>query len=302
MPSPILCLMGPTASGKTDLAIELAQKIPCEIISVDSAMVYRGMNIGTAKPAESILAMYPHFLINIRDPSETYSVGDFYRDAALLIPQIQARGNIPLFVGGTMMYFRALQMGLSSLPSANMVVREKLKQEALILGWPALHDRLKKKDPVTADRIRSSDTQRLQRALEIIELTGQPLSTLHQSREMQGIARDAIFIGLIPNDRKALHEKIKQRFLAMLNQGFINEVERLFQRKDLHPDLPSMRSVGYREIWKYLAGEWDFRTMQEKAIVATRQLAKRQLTWLRSWPNLISLENDSVDALIKIIV
>ena len=273
--------MGPTASGKTELAVKLVQELPCDIISVDSALVYRGMDIGTAKPDAKILATAPHRLIDICDPSEIYSVSQF-RDAALKeINEIQSRGRVPLLVGGTMLYYRALEYGLSPLPSADPDVRARLEAEAKDLGWQILHDRLAEIDPEAAARIHVNDPQRIQRALEVFELTGEPLSVWFGRETDNELPCRIVKVVLAPEDRAALHQRIERRFHAMLDQGFVNEVEGLYQRGDLHADLPSMRAVGYRQVWNYLDGEYDYAMMVEKGIIATRQLAKRQFTWLR---------------------
>jgi tRNA dimethylallyltransferase len=284
----IICLMGPTASGKTDLAMQLAQQFPCEIISVDSAMIYRGMDIGTAKPTPAQLHEVPHHLIDIRDPAETYSVAEFCAAAAGLITEIIRRDKMPLLVGGTMMYFKALQQGLSQLPSANDEIRQQISFEAEQIGWPAMHQRLVEIDPIAAQRIKPNDAQRLQRCWEIYRLTGKTMTAMQQEvRNQYLIDYQIINLGLMPEERADLHAKIKQRFEQMLKLGLIEEVEQLFKRSDLNRNLPSMRSVNYRQVWDYLAGEINFEEMKEKAIIATRQLAKRQMTWMRSWENLI---------------
>ena len=273
--------MGPTASGKTELAVKLVQELPCDIISVDSALVYRGMDIGTAKPDAKILAIAPHRLIDICDPSEVFSVSHF-RDAALKeIHEIQSRGRIPLLVGGTMLYYRALEYGLSPLPSADSEVRARLEAEAKKLGWQILHDRLAEIDPEAAARIHVNDPQRIQRALEVFELTGEPMSVWFGRETDNELPCRIVKVVLAPEDRAALHQRIERRFHTMLDNGFVKEVEGLYQRGDLHTDLPSMRAVGYRQVWNYLGGEYDYEMMVEKGIIATRQLAKRQFTWLR---------------------
>lgn len=290
----IFCLMGPTASGKTDLAVQLVQQFPFEIISVDSAMVYRGMDIGTAKPDEEILKIAPHRLIDIRDPAEPYSAAQFCEDAWREIEDIFANGKIPLLVGGTMLYFRALQKGLSELPSADPKLRAKLNAEAEEKGWPALHERLLKVDPTAAQRIHPHDSQRLQRALEVYELTGKNLSTWQQNTRASLDDFQIINFALFPQNRKILHERIALRFKKMLEIGFIDEVKKLFARGDLNLDMPSIRSVGYRQVWEFLLGNYSYDEMQEKGIIATRQLAKRQLTWLRSWPDVIYFDGKNV--------
>jgi tRNA dimethylallyltransferase len=274
--------MGPTASGKTDLAVALVERLPCEIISVDSALVYREMDIGTAKPDAETLARAPHRLIDIIDPAESYSAARFRDDALREMAKITAAGRIPLLVGGTMLYYRALQQGLSPLPQGDAELRAQLEAEAAANGWQSLHDRLAEVDPESAARIHPNDPQRLSRALEVYALSGQPLSVLWREQEKSGFPYRAVKLAVAPADRGVLHERIARRFGLMLQQGFIEEVEALYRRGDLHPELPSIRCVGYRQVWRYLAGEWDRETMSERAIIATRQLAKRQYTWLRS--------------------
>jgi len=280
----IICLMGPTASGKTQLAVQLVQHLPFEIISVDSAMVYRGMDIGTAKPGPDILKIAPHRLLDIRDPAEVYSAAQFRDDAVREIEDIIAHGKIPLLVGGTMMYFRALQKGLSDLPSANPIVRAKLSAEALQHGWPALHERLIKVDPVASKRIHPHDSQRIQRALEVYELTGKSLTAWQQEGSPTLSSYQIYNLVVSPRDRSVLHDRIAERFSCMLDEGFVNEVRRLFDRGDLNLEMPAIRSVGYRQVWEYFLGKLTYEEMREKSIIATRQLAKRQLTWLRHWP------------------
>lgn len=283
MKSPVLCLMGPTATGKTELAIELVGELPVDIISVDSVMVYRGMDIGTAKPDTATLKIAPHRLIDIRDPANPYSAAQFRDDALKHIKGIHAAGRLPLLVGGTMLYFRALLQGLSVLPMANPAVRASLLAEAEAKGWDVLHQRLEEIDPDAAKRIHRNDSQRLQRALEVYELTGQPLSVLQ--RRTEGGLNDTyqvVKIVLMPEDRKALHERIEERFKTMLKQGLIEEVDGFYTRIDLNEDLPAMRSVGYRQVWQYLDGKMEKAQLHEKGVAATRQLAKRQITWLRS--------------------
>ncbi len=292
--------MGPTASGKTQLAVELVQRFPMEIISVDSAMVYRGMDIGTAKPTADILKIAPHHLIDIRDPAEAYSAAQFREDALKIIEDIFSRGKIPLLVGGTMLYFRALQKGLSELPEADAELRKKLLIEGKKIGWPALHDRLKKIDTVAADRIHPNDSQRIQRALEVYELTGKNLTYWQQKNAENPENFRMINFAVLPVDRSILHQRIKERFETMLANGFIDEVRTLFSRGDLSLDLPAIRSVGYRQAWEYLLGELTFDEMKERAVIATRQLAKRQLTWLRSWPDVIEFDSEAKDVLHQI--
>nr|VFJ47929.1 MAG: tRNA dimethylallyltransferase [Candidatus Kentron sp. FW] len=280
--TPVIFLLGPTASGKTDIAVELVRRLPLEIVSVDSALVYRGLDIGTGKPKPDILAIAPHRLIDIRDPSEAYSAAEFVNDARQMIVEIEANGRIPLLVGGTGLYFRALRDGLSPLPSANPAIRARLVEQAEKWGWSALHRRLMQVDPSAADRIHPNDPQRIQRALEVYELTDTPMTTLLSRHPVHTLDRPVIQLALEPTDRLALQERIATRFYEMLANGLVAEVERLRARDDLHDDLPSMRAVGYRQVWNYLAGRIDYPGMVATAITATRQLAKRQLTWLRS--------------------
>lgn len=274
-------LMGPTASGKTGLAIELCQHYPCEIISVDSALVYRGMDIGTAKPDKATLEHAPHRLIDIRDASESYSAADFRDDALREMRSITAGGKIPLLTGGTMLYFRALEHGLSELPAADPDVRLELEQQAADIGWAAMHEILREKDPQAAVRIHPNDPQRIQRALEVIKISGQSMTGLQQLSRGEGTGYRILKIIISPEDRSVLHQRIERRFDQMINTGFIDEMKMLHRRSDLHAELPSMRAVGYRQAWDYLEGNCSFDDMREKAIAATRQLAKRQLTWLR---------------------
>lgn len=290
--SPVFCLMGPTTSGKTRLALALREVLPVEIVSVDASQVYRGMDIGTAKPTPAELARAPHRLIDIRDPAQSYSAAEFCVDAEREIEQIAGAGRIPLLVGGTMFYFHALEFGLSDLPAADPDVRRGLAAEAAVHGWPALHARLADIDAEAGRRIGPRDAQRIQRALEIHALTGQPPSVTARARQRSGTRFRFIKIALIPPERAALHARIARRFHEMLQQGLIAEVETLYRRKDLHPGLPSVRTVGYRQTWKYLTGEINYYEMTEKAISATRQLAKRQLTWLRRYPNVEFFETN----------
>jgi len=277
-------LMGPTASGKSALALELLQRFPMEIIQVDSASIYRGMDIGTAKPEPSVLRRYPHHLIDILDPTETYSAARFREDALRLMQDIQSRQKIPLLVGGTFLYFKALCSGLSKLPAANPEIRLRLEDEAELSGWPELHDRLAQKDPVSAARISPNDGQRIQRALEVYELTGEPLSVLQLGDvPLKG---DLLFLGILPEDRSALRVRIRRRFEAMLQAGLEQELRHLCLEYDLNPNLPSMRCVGYRQMWSYLQQELSWEQMRENGVIATNQLAKRQITWMRSWQNL----------------
>ena len=300
---PAIFLMGPTASGKTGLAVELAQRLPVELISVDSALVYRGMNIGTAKPAPDLLALAPHHLIDIISPTDAYSAAQFRTDALDLMAEITMRGRIPLLVGGTMLYFNALQGGLSSLPPANAAIRARLEREAAEQGWQALHTRLAKLDPETANRLEPTDAQRIQRALEVHELTGTPMSRLFSESDKEQLPYCLLKISLLPSDRAILHQRIADRFNTMLALGLIDEMKQL--RNDypsLNPAMPSMRCVGYRQVWQYLEGDFDLAALREKGIAATRQLAKRQMTWLRGMDDteaLDCLDGNVLDSIIK---
>jgi tRNA dimethylallyltransferase len=288
-----VAIMGPTASGKTGAALAIARRLRCEIISVDSALVYRGMDIGTAKPTPEERAAVPHHLIDILDPTDAYSVMAFRADAIRLVGEIAARGALPLLVGGTMLYFKALRDGLDALPQADADLRAELDRDAALLGVPALHARLAGIDPVTAARLKPNDAQRIQRALEIFALTGQPMSQLLAKAPKVELPFSLLPIALEPSDRAVLHARIAARFDAMLeaeNGGLVEEVRRLRARGDLHPGLPSMRCVGYRQAWEYLDGAFDVAALRDKGIAATRQLAKRQLTWLRSMPDRIALD------------
>ncbi|MBS0312014.1 MAG: tRNA (adenosine(37)-N6)-dimethylallyltransferase MiaA, partial [Proteobacteria bacterium] len=288
-PPPAIFLMGPTASGKTALAVSLVERFPVEIISVDSALVYRGMDIGTAKPDAATLARAPHHLLDIRDPTETYSAAAFCDDARRLMADIAARGMVPLLVGGTMLYFRALLQGLDDLPRADAALRKELEAEAAARGWPALHAELAVVDPATAARLAPNDSQRIGRALEVFRLSGTPMSAL-LDRVQSELPYRVLQLALIPSDRAVLHQRIAARFDAMLAEGLIDEVDTLRRRYALNADLPSMRAVGYRQAWAYLDGEIDLKDLREQGIAATRQLAKRQLTWLRSWPDVVELD------------
>jgi tRNA dimethylallyltransferase len=279
---PVVFLMGPTASGKTALALELCSKFPFEIISVDSAMVYRGMDIGTAKPGADVNAIYPHRLIDICDPSETYSAGSFREDALKEIRAIHALDKIPLLVGGTGLYFRALEWGIADLPAADQHIRKQLMDEAKSHGWDKMHVRLQEVDPASAARIHPNDPQRIQRALEVYQLSGKALSTFFSEANNRQLPYPCLKVAISPEDRSILHNRIKARFEEMIEFGLIDEVKTLYAREDLSAEMPSMRVVGYRQVWEHLDGELDERALLEKAIVATRQLAKRQLTWLRS--------------------
>ncbi len=285
---PIIAIAGPTASGKTAAALALADSLrgqmPVEIISVDSALVFRDMNIGSAKPTADELATCPHHLIDIRDPLHAYSAAEFVRDTVRLIGEIRARGALPLLVGGTMLYFKALIDGMDDMPGADPAVRAQLDAQAAEQGWPALHARLAQVDPVTAARLAPGDSQRIQRALEVWQLSGQPMSALH-GRLNKPLGDEPVhLLSMEPTDRAWLHARIAQRFDAMLANGFLDEVLRLRARGDLHPDLPSMRAVGYRQAWEALDGLYPMTELRERGVAATRQLAKRQVTWLRSMP------------------
>lgn len=290
---PVIFLMGPTASGKTGLAMELVERFPCDIVSVDSAMVYRGMDVGTAKPGAEELARAPHRLIDIRDPAQAYSAAEFALDAQREIARIHAAGRVALLVGGTMLYFRALEQGLAPLPPADPAVRERLTARAGQEGWPALHAELAEADPEIAARLHPNDGQRIQRALEILALTGQPASRLQQ----RGVAPERdwtpLKIAVAPADRGELHHRIRTRFQAMLADGFVTEVEKLHARPDLHLGLPALRAVGYRQLWQYLDKDWSYEQAVERGVIASRQLAKRQLTWLRREQDLAWLNGSS---------
>jgi len=307
-----ICLMGPTASGKTDLAVELAQQLPCDIISVDSALIYKGMDVGTAKPDAVTLALAPHRLIDIIEPSESYSVARFYHDALKEMQSIHAAGRIPLLVGGTMMYFRILRDGIASMPSADATVRAAIVEEAKVHGWGFIHEQLAEVDPQAAARIKPSDPQRLQRALEVYRVSGRPMTEIwssqkadlaDESKKMETGKDDKadytnleaalppvpfrlVNLAIAPATRAELHDRIAKRFDIMLDGGLVAEVEGFYRNGNLSPELPSMRCVGYRQVWDYLEGRLSYEEMKERGIIATRQLAKRQLTWLRSWPDI----------------
>jgi tRNA dimethylallyltransferase len=308
-----IALAGPTASGKTAAALAIAARHPVEIVSVDSALVYRGMDIGTAKPSAAERALVPHHLIDIRDPHTAYSAAEFVRDASALITAITARGKLPLLVGGTMLYFKALAQGLDDMPAADPAVRAAIAQEAQTLGWPALHAQLAALDPATAARLAPADSQRIQRALEVYRVSGQPLSVFQQAArpgeklgaDGANIARQqtqaSVLISLEPQDRAWLHQRIAQRFDAMLAEGLLDEVQGLRALPQLHADLPSMRCVGYRQAWEALDAHWPPAELRERGIAATRQLAKRQLTWLRSMPQRQTVACDAGDALERVL-
>ncbi len=290
----VIFLMGPTASGKTALAIELAKRLPCDIISVDSALVYRGMDIGTAKPTAAEQAQAPHRLLDLIEPTEAYSAADFRRDALREIESIVAQGRIPLLVGGTMLYYKALLEGLSPLPAADPIIRQAIETEAEQIGWDALHAQLQQIDPVSAARIHPNDPQRLSRALEVYRISGKTLTELTQTKGEQLPYRTLQF-AIAPTDRELLRQRIAERYKLMLSQGFEQEVRALYQRGDLHADLPSIRCVGYRQMWEYLEGKMSYDEMVYRGIVATCQLAKRQMTWLRGWENVTWLETGAVN-------
>ena len=281
----VIFLMGPTAGGKTSLAVQLVKQLPLEIISVDSAMVYRGMDIGTAKPTREVLQSAPHRLIDICDPTETYSAGRFRKDALAAIEDIRRNNRIPLLVGGTGLYFRTLEQGFSDLPATDPALRARLTQVLQERGSPALHAELKRVDPDSAARLHPNDSQRVQRALEVYEMTNTPLSVLTREGRLGALPHTIIKLALVPSDRNVIRERAGQRFIGMLQQGLVDEVRGLFQRKDMHENLTSMRLVGYRQVWSYLAGRSSYSEMRERAVIATRQLAKRQITWLRTEEN-----------------
>jgi len=296
-----LCLMGPTASGKTDLAVALAERFPVEIVSVDSALVYRGMDIGTAKPDAATLARAPHHLIDLIAPSESYSAARFRADAVRLMKDITARGHIPLLVGGTMLYFKALKEGLAELPVAAPELRGELEARAKVEGWPALHTELSRRDPATAARLAPNDSQRIQRALEVCLSGGEPLSgLLERQPETVDLPCRLIEIALLHDDRAWLHERINARFAAMLEAGLVNELRNLRERYPLTRELPSMRCVGYRQAWRYLEGEISAAELFATGAAATRQLAKRQITWLRGWQGAITLDCRALELLDRV--
>lgn len=298
MTQPVILLMGPTAAGKTAVAMELTQHLPVELINVDSALVYKGLDIGAARPTPEELRQAPHRLMGIREPWEPYSAAEFRRDALKEIKAIHAIGKIPLLVGGTMMYFRALVAGLATLPAADAALRQRLDAEAAEKGWPHLHARLAAVDAATAARLAPQDSQRIQRALEVFELTGKPLSIHHQEQQAQQetFPYPLFQFAVAPSQRSVLHERIALRLEQMFAQGMVAEVAKLKANPRLNGDEPAMRSVGYRQVWQYLDGAYDEATMKHKALVATRQLAKRQLTWLRSWPNVQWVDPTTEDA------
>ncbi|WP_087024506.1 tRNA (adenosine(37)-N6)-dimethylallyltransferase MiaA [Thaumasiovibrio subtropicus] len=296
-----LFLMGPTASGKTDLAIRLRQTLPVEIISVDSALIYKGMDIGTAKPTQEELALAPHRLIDILDPAESYSAADFRRDALREMASIVDDGKIPLLVGGTMLYYKALLEGLSPLPAADPAIRSEIELEAQQKGWQHLHDELASIDPVSAKRIHPNDPQRLSRALEVFRISGNTLTDLTQQKG-EALPYRVHQFAIAPEDRAVLHQRIEKRFENMVSAGFEQEVKQLYDRGDLHPDLPSIRCVGYRQMWDYLAGNASFDEAIYRGVCATRQLAKRQITWLRSWESLTWLDSNQPDLALQTVI
>ncbi|QNH00775.1 tRNA (adenosine(37)-N6)-dimethylallyltransferase MiaA [Pseudomonas sediminis] len=309
--SPAIFLMGPTAAGKTDLALELARVLPCDLISVDSALVYRGMDIGTAKPERDVLDAFPHALIDIRDPAESYSAAEFRTDALAAMAESAARGRIPLLVGGTMLYYKALLEGLADMPSADPAIRAELEARAAAEGWEVLHRELAVVDPQSAARIHPNDPQRLTRALEVYRLSGMSM-TEHRLRQAAGnpdagtsgagqLPYTVAQLAIAPAQRQVLHDRIAQRFRVMLEQGFVEEVQALRRRSDLHAGLPSIRAVGYRQVWEYLDGDLSRDEMVERGIIATRQLAKRQFTWLRGWENVHWLDSLACDNLSRVL-
>lgn len=292
--SSIIFLMGPTASGKTDLAMALCEHLPADIISVDSTLVYRDMDIGTAKPTKEELLQCPHRLVNISDPAEPYCVADFCHDAEAEVKSIVANGRVPILVGGTMMYFKALLDGLADMPESDPAVREAINSEAREQGWPALHRQLQEIDPDYARQLHPNHSQRISRALEVHRISGNTMTQCRKDQQALDKSDARLFanrykivqMALLPTDRSLLHKRIEQRFSLMLEQGLVDEVKALHKRKDLHLDLPSMRAVGYRQVWQYLDGDYSYAAMVDKSVAATRQLAKRQLTWLRGWQDL----------------
>ncbi|OUS26769.1 tRNA (adenosine(37)-N6)-dimethylallyltransferase MiaA [Gammaproteobacteria bacterium 45_16_T64] len=309
---PAIFLTGPTASGKTALALELVKRYPMEIISVDSALIYREMDIGTAKPDAEMLALAPHRLINFLDPSESYSASDFRDDALEAMADITSKGKIPLLVGGTMLYYKVLREGIAELPPANDAIRAEIKADALANGWESVHRKLAEVDPVAAKRIHPNDPQRVERALEVYRISGKSLTQWHEEQKAKGndqswggdvnaFPYEVTSIAVCPEDRAKLHERIAQRFHIMLNDGFMDEVRRLYDRGDLDPSLPSIRAVGYRQAWDCLEGNLSYDEMVERGIIATRQLAKRQITWLRSWSDLHWFDGEDPELIEKVL-
>lgn len=297
---PVICLMGPTASGKTALAMALQEALPCDIVSVDSALIYRDMDIGTAKPTTAQLTQYPHRLIDLRDASESYSAADFCHDALAEIAEIRSNNRIPLLVGGTMMYFKSLIEGISPLPTANIDIRKNIESEALAQSWQSMHDKLAEIDSVSAERIHPNDPQRITRALEVYRLTGNTLTQLTQIKGAK-LTGTVLQLAIAPQERSTLHERIAQRYQQMIALGFEQEVIKLKSRDDLHQNLPAIRCVGYRQMWQYLDGKFDHDEMIFRGVCATRQLAKRQLTWLRNWPQLHWLTTDDKTNLAQVL-
>lgn len=297
---PVICLMGPTASGKTALAMALCDTLPCDIVSVDSALIYRGMDIGTAKPTAEELAKYPHSLINLRDATQSYSAADFCHDALIEIEKIRANNRIPLLVGGTMMYFKSLIEGISPLPAADSDIRQEIEAEAELHGWQTVHEELQRVDSVSAERIHPNDPQRITRALEVFRLTGKSLTELTKVKGAK-LEGDILQFAITTKERSTLHARIELRYQQMIAQGFEQEVVKLKARGDLHENLPSIRCVGYRQMWQYLNDECDHKEMVFRGVCATRQLAKRQLTWLRSWQDLHWLTTDDETNLAQVL-
>ena len=299
--TPAICLLGPTASGKTALAIELVRRLPCEIINVDSAQIYRGMDIGTGKPDAATLALAPHRLLSFLDPAQVYSASLFRTDALREMAEIRARGRIPLLVGGSMLYFKALRDGLAAMPGADPRIRQQITAMAETLGWAAVHAHLQEVDPESALRIHPNDPQRLQRALEIFLVSGKSMTQWHRESQLVPASPldhvDLHFLSIQPRSRDVLHDRIAARFRSMVDQGLVAEVEALRGRGDLTLAMPSMRAVGYRQVWQYIAGDLAFDAMVEQGIIATRQLAKRQITWLRSWENLQDFDSENPETL-----
>lgn len=295
MKKKILCISGPTAAGKSASVLALSKAAPIEIISMDSATIYKDMDIGTAKASAEEQALVPHHLLDIRDPAESYSAADFVDDSLTLITDIESRGRRPVIEGGTMMYYKALREGLHNLPKADATLRAQIEAEAADRGWPALHQKLIALDPITAERLAPNDSQRISRALEIIKLSGRPMSELLSEQKEVQHNYDFVTVSLEPVDRSLLHQQIAKRFYLMMEIGFLDEVKALYERKDLHADLPSIRCVGYRQLWDYLDGNCHYEEAIERGIAATRQLAKRQITWLRSQPERIQIDCFSED-------
>ena len=293
----VLFIMGPTASGKTDLAMQLFDHMPCDLISVDSALVYRQMDIGTAKPSRDELAAYPHHLIDICNPDQPYSASKFRADALPLIEAAIEAGRLPVLVGGTMLYFKTLLDGIADLPTGDEEVRAEITTQAQTNGWQAMHEELATYDPQSAARIKPGDSQRIQRAIEVYRLTGKTLTQFHEEQSEQRLPYRTLNIAIAPPDREILRQRIRTRFMLMLEQGFVAEVDYLLNERQYHPDLPALRSVGYRQVADYLSGIYDYETMIEKAITATARLAKRQVTWLRSWPDVHWFESSANDNL-----